>query len=240
MSIEELVKKYERLIPAGAYTLAEGIRAALTEADAAMAMEHNFKMLQVDANHALELRAYEVAVEKLAERVRQLETALRTIANSEPLDTDSFVCDFDTLRGVAAAAIANAQTKPDALELENATLRAQLAEARSAVPEWFCDTCRTVYPETNGEGFSGLSCKCGEGTLRPSSISQRVTESRLAEAQEQVRELTRLVGIGAKWIKWWLAENPCECEQGHTCGKYERQKELDAMDAALAATKEKK
>ena len=62
MDIEAIVNKYERLIPAGAYTLAEGIRAALTEADAAMAMEHNLKMLQVEAT-----------MQNLVERIRQLD-----------------------------------------------------------------------------------------------------------------------------------------------------------------------
>lgn len=61
--------------------------------------------------HAIEMRAYEATVANQAERIRQLETALQTIANSEPLDTDSFVCDFDTLRGVAAAAIAATKEK---------------------------------------------------------------------------------------------------------------------------------
>jgi len=34
--------------------------------------------------------------------------ALETIANSEPLDTDAFICDFDTLQSVARAAISRA------------------------------------------------------------------------------------------------------------------------------------
>lgn len=34
--------------------------------------------------------------------------ALQKIADAEPLDTDSFVCDFDTLQGIARAAIAKA------------------------------------------------------------------------------------------------------------------------------------
>lgn len=58
MDIEAIVKKYERLIPAGAYTLGEGIRAALTE---------------LSETHAIELRAYEATVANQAERIRQLE-----------------------------------------------------------------------------------------------------------------------------------------------------------------------
>ena len=34
--------------------------------------------------------------------------ALQTIADSEPFDGESFVCDFETLRGVARAAITKA------------------------------------------------------------------------------------------------------------------------------------
>lgn len=55
MNIEELVQKYERLIPAGAYTLSEGIRAALTE---------------LSETHAIELRAYEATVANLVEALR--------------------------------------------------------------------------------------------------------------------------------------------------------------------------
>jgi hypothetical protein len=40
----------------------------------------------------------------------ELEGALRLIADSEPLDTNSFVCDFDTLQGVARAALAKVQS----------------------------------------------------------------------------------------------------------------------------------
>ena len=38
----------------------------------------------------------------------ELLEALRTIANSEPIDGDTIVCDFDTLQSVARAAIAKA------------------------------------------------------------------------------------------------------------------------------------
>ncbi len=78
MSIEELVKKYERLIPAGAYTLPEGIRAALTE--------------QAET-HAIELRAYEATVANLVQ-------ALRGVIRVADRATDEF--------DVAKAAIMNA------------------------------------------------------------------------------------------------------------------------------------
>lgn len=57
------------------------------------------------------------------------------------------------------------------------------------------------------------------------------------DRDERVRELERLVGIGAKWMREWVAEGMCECEYGHACGKTERQRELAQMDAALAASK---
>lgn len=65
---------------------AEAIRAALTEAESCMAMEHNLKMLQVEAAHAIELRAYEATVENLEERIRELEAVLVYIRSVLPMD----------------------------------------------------------------------------------------------------------------------------------------------------------
>lgn len=63
MDIESLIKKYaDRYRWSATGTTVKAMRAALTEADAAMAMEHNFKMLQVEAT-----------VRNLVERIRQLE-----------------------------------------------------------------------------------------------------------------------------------------------------------------------
>lgn len=76
MDVEELVQKY---ICRNGWSFAhdgecaEAIRAALTEAESCMAMEHNLKMLQVDAAHAIEMRAYEATVANLEARVRELE-----------------------------------------------------------------------------------------------------------------------------------------------------------------------
>ena len=59
------------------------------------------------------------APETAAERDRlkavnaELVGALQTIANSERLETDTFVCDFDTLQGIARAALARARGRAD-------------------------------------------------------------------------------------------------------------------------------
>lgn len=49
--------------------------------------------------------AEQVRTEKLHAAAPRLLKALQTIAESEQIDTDSFVCDFDTLVSVAAHAI---------------------------------------------------------------------------------------------------------------------------------------
>lgn len=75
MDIEAIVEKYIRR---NGWSFshdgecADAIRAALTEAESCMAMEHNFKMLQVEANHAIELRAYEATVANLEQRIDEL------------------------------------------------------------------------------------------------------------------------------------------------------------------------
>jgi hypothetical protein len=50
---------------------------------------------------------------KLIAAAPDLLEALRIIANSEPMDTWSIVCDFDTLQGVAYAAIRRFEETPD-------------------------------------------------------------------------------------------------------------------------------
>jgi hypothetical protein len=60
------------------------------------------------------------------------------------------------------------------------------------------------------------------------------------ESEAQGREASELHGLlsaaktGAKWMRWWLEQNECECEYGHTCGKTERMRELEEMEAAIA------
>lgn len=73
MDIEAIVKKFAGGLLGVTYRSAENVlRAALTEAESCMAMEHNLKMLQVEANHAIELRAYEATVANLEERIREM------------------------------------------------------------------------------------------------------------------------------------------------------------------------
>ena len=59
-----------------------------------------------------EVPAYDETAEsdaRLIAAAPDLLAALETIANSEPMDGDSFVCDFDTLQSVARAAIRKAK-----------------------------------------------------------------------------------------------------------------------------------
>ena len=42
------------------------------------------------------------------------------------------------------------------------------------------------------------------------------------------------IDIGSKWMLWWLDQEECACEYGHTCGRDERITELGQMEAALA------
>lgn len=47
-------------------------------------------------------------------------------------------------------------------------------------------------------------------------------------------ELLSAAKAGAKWMRWWLEQNECDCEHIHTCGKIERKRELEQMEAAIA------
>lgn len=47
-------------------------------------------------------------------------------------------------------------------------------------------------------------------------------------------ELLSAAKTGAKWMRWWLEQDECECEYDHTCGKPERTRELEQMEAAIA------
>ena len=51
-----------------------------------------------------------IADARLIAAAPDLLAALQTIADSEPFDGESFVCDFETLQSVARAAIAKATT----------------------------------------------------------------------------------------------------------------------------------
>ncbi len=62
-----------------------------------------------DATYGCLSRAETDANALLIAAAPDLLAALETIANSEPMDGDSFVCDFDTLQSVARAALRKAK-----------------------------------------------------------------------------------------------------------------------------------
>ena len=39
--------------------------------------------------------------------------------------------------------------------------------------------------------------------------------------------------IGARWMQDWLDQSCCDCEHGHTCGRNEREKELNQILEAI-------
>jgi len=43
---------------------------------------------------------------------------------------------------------------------------------------------------------------------------------------------------GAEWMRWWIAQGGCECENGHSCGLDERREELHQMERAIKAEEE--
>ena len=56
----------------------------------------------------------------------------------------------------------------------------------------------------------------------------------MKETERIVAELESAAKIAAHWMKDWLDQHCCECEYGHTCGRNERQKELDQILAAIS------
>ena len=48
-------------------------------------------------------------------------------------------------------------------------------------------------------------------------------------------DLLSAAKTGAKWMRWWLEQDECDCEFSHTCGRNERLRELKQMEAAIAA-----
>ncbi|HEX5791547.1 MAG TPA: hypothetical protein VFY13_10345 [Luteolibacter sp.] len=130
---------------------AEAIRAALTEAESCMAMEHNLKMLQVEAAHAIELRAYEATVENLAERIRQLEV--------ERAPEGWKLVPVDPTDKMIGAGIEAYDGKCET------SYRAMLA----AVPQQNRDEALTIPPflrREPGDAPAGLSlCSCGKSYI---------------------------------------------------------------------------
>lgn len=38
---------------------------------------------------------------------------------------------------------------------------------------------------------------------------------------------------GAEWMRWWISQGGCECENGHSCGLTERRNELALIERAI-------
>ena len=47
-------------------------------------------------------------------------------------------------------------------------------------------------------------------------------------------DLLSAAKTGAKWMRWWLEENECDCEGSHICGRTERMRELEQMERVIA------
>lgn len=60
------------------------------------------------------------------------------------------------------------------------------------------------------------------------------TEQARGRAASELNDLLSAAKTGEKWMRWWLEQDECECEYGHTCGKLERMCELEQMEAAIA------
>ncbi len=54
---------------------------------------------------------------------------------------------------------------------------------------------------------------------------------------QQYRDLLAAAKTGAQWMRWWLDQDECECEYGHSCGKIERTAELKEIERAITAAK---
>ena len=63
--------------------------------------------------------------------------------------------------------------------------------------------------------------------------NQNEDEAPGREASE-LHELLSAAKTGANWMRWWLEQDECDCEYGHTCGKNERVRELEQMERAIA------
>lgn len=58
------------------------------------------------------------------------------------------------------------------------------------------------------------------------------------KAEAKITKLARALKPAIRWMQEWLDEDLCECEYGHTCGKNERQAELEQMKQALSLLEE--
>jgi len=70
---------------------------------------------------------------------------------------------------------------------EITALQDRLCAAESRITEWFCESCNTVYPAP--KGFN-LLCKCGDGTLKPSSMIERELVRRLENSHIECKSIS--------------------------------------------------
>jgi hypothetical protein len=94
-----------------------------------------------------------------------------------------------------------------------AGIDAQSMEERGLVMDWF-DAAREGWPE---------------------AIKRALAAEARIKKLEAVVEAAKVL---AKWMQWWLDENLCECDGIHTCGRTQREQELNKFRQALAELEE--
>lgn len=84
---------------------------------------------------------------------------------------------------------------------------------------WPCEHC----PDLD------RACPCESAEAWAGDMRRQV-----AELNTEAAAMREAVELGARWMQWWLDQDECDCEDGHHCGRNERQKELDSINAALS------
>jgi len=71
----------------------------------------------------------------------------------------------------------------------------------------------------------------------PHPMGLHVTENREREARASLAapngSLLDAAKQAAKWMRWWLDQDECDCEGDHQCGKPERHRELEALELEI-------
>jgi hypothetical protein len=69
--------------------------------------------------------------------------------------------------------------------------------------------------------------------------AKNVKRAMAAEARiKKLEAVVEAAKVLAKWMQWWLDENLCECDGIHTCGRTQREQELNKFRQALAELEE--
>lgn len=87
------------------------------------------------------------------------------------------------------------------------------------------------YRVNDVENCSMVSFKLADAML---AHCDNAEADRIIKACNSHSELLEALKKTTAWMQWWLDQNECECEQGHTCGKTQRQNDLDSANAAIA------